>query len=131
MSRPFRIRRTNDARLGYAWFCQLEAVPDGQGIDRYAIPAARAKRRATARLGPQARTTVCGWWYQSVTSGRKRRTTLRAKRDSGSDSGTNWWWLVLVVAVLGGGGFAFWWFYWRRRHPGEPPAPTEPPIATA
>src|SRR5437870_1962084 len=38
-------------------------------------------------LGPQARTTLCGWWNQIVSAGWMRSTRLRAMRDSRSEKG--------------------------------------------
>ena len=48
------------------------------------MPAAFA--RAAARDPPQARTTVCGWWNQTVIAGRSRWMKASKARDSGSES---------------------------------------------
>src|SRR4051812_6117389 len=80
---------TNDAVPGKAWFCQFDAVPYGQGTDRYGStpPSSAANRRAVARDGPQARTTSSCWWKKTVTAGCSARTSAAKYRDSGSDSG--------------------------------------------
>ena len=47
----------------------------------------RANFLAAGTLWPQARTRVCGWWYQIVSSGWRSLTSLRTVRVSGSDHG--------------------------------------------
>src|SRR6187200_424097 len=86
-SGPGASSTTKELVPGKRWFCQLGAVPCGQRILAKLMLEKRANFLATGTLWPQARTRVCGWWYQIVSSGLRSLTSLRTVRVSGSDHG--------------------------------------------
>src|SRR6187551_901502 len=86
-SGPGASSTTKELVPGKRWFCQLGAVPCGQRIFAKSMLEKRANFLAAGTLWPQARTRVCGWWYQMVSSGFRSLTSLRTVRVSGSDQG--------------------------------------------
>ena len=78
---------TNDAQPGKRWFCQFDACRAASGWRRSACRQRARRRRASGMLGPQARTSACGWWNQIVSGGCRRRIRSRAMRVSGSENG--------------------------------------------
>ena len=66
-SGPGGSSTTNDGQPGKRWFCQFERRPV-RPADRAgsACPRRARRRGASGMLGPQARTSACGWWNQTV-----------------------------------------------------------------